>query len=51
MTDKKMGVSALALFSLCAVLVLDTLTASASIGVSSLAGGHLCWLYLLSPMG
>lgn len=36
MEDKKMGITPIALFSLCAVLVVDTLTASASIGVSSI---------------
>lgn len=51
MTSKKMGVTPLALFSLCAVLVVDTLTASASIGVSSLSWWLLTLVFFVIPYG
>ncbi len=51
MQDKKMGVTPLALFSLCAVLVVDTLTASASIGVSSLGWWALILVVFVVPYG
>ncbi|PNH90153.1 APC family permease [Vibrio diazotrophicus] len=51
MEDKKMGVTPLALFSLCAVLVVDTLTASASIGVSSLGWWALILVVFVLPYG
>lgn len=51
MVDKKMGVTPLALFSLCAVLVVDTLTASASIGVSSLGWWVLILVVFVLPYG
>lgn len=51
MEDKKMGVTPLALFSLCAVLVVDTLTASASIGVSSLGWWALMLVVFVLPYG
>lgn len=51
MSDKKMGIAPLALFSLCAVLVLDTLTASASIGVSSLGWWALMLVVFVIPYG
>ncbi|UPW18210.1 APC family permease [Agarivorans sp. TSD2052] len=51
MTTKKMGITPLALFSLCAVLVVDTLTASASIGVSSLGWWTLILVIFVIPYG
>ena len=51
MEDKKIGVTPLALFSLCAVLVVDTLTASASIGVSSLGWWALILVVFVLPYG
>ncbi|SHE48898.1 amino acid/polyamine/organocation transporter, APC superfamily (TC 2.A.3) [Vibrio gazogenes DSM 21264] len=51
MTEKKMGITPLALFSLCAVLVVDTLTASASIGVSSLGWWVLILAIFVLPYG
>ncbi|MEZ8646729.1 APC family permease [Vibrio cyclitrophicus] len=51
MEDKKMGVTPLALFSLCAVLVVDTLTASASIGVSSIGWWLLILVVFVLPYG
>lgn len=51
MEDKKLTVTPLALFSLCAVLVVDTLTASASLGVSSLGWWALILLVFVIPYG
>ncbi|MEZ9577926.1 MULTISPECIES: APC family permease [unclassified Vibrio] len=51
MEDKKMGITPLALFSLCAVLVVDTLTASASIGVSSIGWWLLILVVFVLPYG
>ncbi|HIF5619480.1 amino acid permease [Vibrio parahaemolyticus] len=51
MADVKMGVTPLALFSLCAVLVVDTLTASAAIGVSSLGWWALILVIFVLPYG
>ncbi|MFV0574454.1 MAG: APC family permease [Vibrio sp.] len=51
MTDKKLGIAPLALFSLCAVLVIDTLTASASIGVSSIGWWVLTLVVFVIPYG
>ncbi len=47
----KMGVTSLALFSLCAVIVLDTLTASASIGVSAVGWWLLTFVIFVIPYG
>jgi len=47
----KMGVTSLALFSLCAVIVVDTLTASASIGVSSIGWWILTLVVFVIPYG
>lgn len=46
-----MGITPLALFSLCAVLVVDTLTASASIGVSSIGWWLLILVVFVLPYG
>ncbi|MGR5120917.1 APC family permease [Vibrio astriarenae] len=51
MEEKKMGITPLALFSLCAVLVVDTLTASASIGVSSIGWWALVLVVFVLPYG
>ncbi len=51
MADVKMGITPLALFSLCAVLVVDTLTASAAIGVSSLGWWALILVIFVIPYG
>ncbi len=51
MADVKMGITPLALFSLCAVLVVDTLTASAAIGVSSLGWWALILVIFVLPYG
>ncbi|MGL6312797.1 APC family permease [Vibrio sp. WXL103] len=51
MAEKKMGITPLALFSLCAVLVVDTLTASASIGVSSIGWWALILVIFVLPYG
>ncbi|MDR9828717.1 APC family permease [Vibrio sp. FNV 38] len=51
MEEKKMGIAPLALFSLCAVLVVDTLTASASIGVSSIGWWLLILVVFVLPYG
>jgi len=47
----KMGVGSLALFSLCAVIVVDTLTASASIGVSSIGWWLITLIIFVIPYG
>jgi len=47
----KMGVTSLALFSLCAVIVVDTLTASASIGVSAIGWWLLTFTIFVIPYG
>ncbi|MDX1300737.1 APC family permease [Photobacterium sp.] len=47
----KMGVTSLALFSLCAVIVVDTLTASASIGVSSIGWWLITLFVFVIPYG
>ncbi|MGR5150330.1 APC family permease [Photobacterium swingsii] len=47
----KMGVTSLALFSLCAVIVVDTLTASASIGVSSIGWWLVTLVIFVIPYG
>ncbi len=47
----KMGVGSLALFSLCAVIVVDTLTASASIGVSSIGWWLVTLVIFVIPYG
>ncbi|PSW18103.1 amino acid permease [Photobacterium sanctipauli] len=47
----KMGVTSLALFSLCAVIVVDTLTASASIGVSSIGWWLVTLVVFVIPYG
>nr|WP_157509074.1 APC family permease [Ferrimonas futtsuensis] len=46
-----MGVGSIALFSLCAVIVVDTLTASASIGVSSIGWWLLTFVVFVIPYG
>ncbi|WP_427981663.1 APC family permease [Agarivorans sp.] len=51
MSDNKRGVTPLALFSLCAVLVVDTLTASASIGVSAMGWWALILVIFVIPYG
>jgi len=47
----KMGVTSLALFSLCAVIVVDTLTASASMGTSSIGWWLLTLIIFVIPYG
>lgn len=47
----KMGVGSIALFSLCAVIVVDTLTASASLGVSSIGWWLLTLIVFVVPYG
>lgn len=47
----KMGVASIALFTLCAVLVVDTLTASASIGVSAIGWWVLMLIFFVIPYG
>ena len=47
----KMGVGSLALFSLCAVIVVDTLTASASIGVSAIGWWLVTLIVFVIPYG
>ncbi|KFA98700.1 APC family permease [Vibrio sp. ER1A] len=47
----KMGVTGIALFTLCAVLVVDTLTASASIGVSAIGWWVLMLVIFVIPYG
>lgn len=47
----KMGVGSLALFSLCAVIVVDTLTASASIGVSAIGWWLVTLVVFVIPYG
>ncbi len=49
--SKKMGVFSLALFSLCAVIVIDTLTASASIGVSVIGWWLVTLVFFIIPYG
>ncbi|MFM2479911.1 APC family permease [Celerinatantimonas sp. YJH-8] len=51
MNNPKMGIAPLALFSLCTVLVVDTLTASASIGVSALGWWALILVIFVLPYG
>ncbi|MDN3684732.1 hypothetical protein QW180_18795 [Vibrio sinaloensis] len=46
----KMGVAGIALFTLCAVLVVDTLTASASIGVSAIGWWVVMLIFLCHPV-
>lgn len=48
---RKMGVVSIALFTLCAVLVVDTLTASASIGVSAIGWWVLMLIFFVIPYG
>ncbi|EPA8652610.1 APC family permease [Photobacterium damselae subsp. damselae] len=48
---KKMGASNIALFCLCAVIVIDTLTASASIGVSSIGWWLVTLVIFVIPYG
>ncbi|MEF1326950.1 APC family permease [Vibrio sp. M260121] len=50
-TQGKMGVMSIALFTLCAVLVVDTLTASASIGVSSIGWWVVMLIFFVIPYG
>lgn len=50
-TQGKMGVISIALFTLCAVLVVDTLTASASIGVSSIGWWVVMLIIFVIPYG
>lgn len=50
-TQGKMGVTGIALFTLCAVLVVDTLTASASIGVSAIGWWVLMLVFFVIPYG
>ncbi|PIJ50080.1 amino acid permease [Erwinia sp. OLTSP20] len=50
-SDKKLGVGSLALFSLCAVIVIDTLTASASIGVSAIGWWLVTFIIFVIPYG
>lgn len=50
-TSGKMGVGSLALFSLCAVIVVDTLTASASMGVSSIGWWVITLVIFVIPYG
>ncbi len=47
----KMGVASIALFTLCAVLVVDTLTASASIGVSAIGWWVVMLIFFVIPYG
>ncbi|PSU33875.1 APC family permease [Photobacterium lutimaris] len=47
----KMGVGSLALFSLCAVIVVDTLTASASIGASAIGWWLVTLIVFVIPYG
>lgn len=47
----KMGVASLALFSLCAAIVVDTLTASASIGPSAVGWWLLTFVIFVIPYG
>lgn len=47
----KMGVASIALFTLCAVLVVDTLTASASIGVSAIGWWVVMLIFFVTPYG
>jgi amino acid transporter len=47
----KMGVTSIALFNLCAVLVLDSLTASASIGVSVIGWWIVTFIVFFIPYG
>ncbi|WP_237043478.1 APC family permease [Photobacterium kishitanii] len=49
--DKKMGPGNIALFCLCAVIVIDTLTASASIGVSSIGWWVITIIVFVIPYG
>lgn len=52
-TEKKgkMGVTSIALFTLCAVLVVDTLTASANIGVSAIGWWVIMLIFFVIPYG
>lgn len=50
-TQGKMGVTGIALFTLCAVLVVDTLTASASIGVSAIGWWVLMLIFFVILTG
>ncbi len=47
----KMGVTSIALFTLCAVLVVDTLTASASIGASAIGWWVVMLIFFVIPYG
>lgn len=49
--DGKMGVASIALFSMTAVIILDTLTASASIGVSSITWWLITLVVFVIPYG
>ena len=50
-TTGKMGLSSLTLFSVCAVLVVDGLTASASIGPSSITWWIITLILFVIPYG
>ena len=50
-SEKKMGPGNIALFCLCAVIVIDTLTASASIGVSSIGWWIITIVVFVIPYG
>ncbi len=50
-TTGKMGLSSLTLFSVCAVLVVDGLTASASIGPSSITWWLITLIFFVIPYG
>lgn len=49
--DQKMGVGSVALFSLCAVIAVDTLCASAAIGVSSIGWWVATLIIFIIPYG
>ncbi len=49
--DQKMGVGSVALFSLCAVIAVDTLCASAAIGVSSIGWWVVTLIIFIIPYG
>ncbi|MDG3087934.1 APC family permease [Vibrio hannami] len=50
-SDGKMGVGSIALFSLCAVIAVDTLTASASMGASSIGWWLVTLVVFVIPYG
>lgn len=49
--DQKMGVGSVALFSLCAVIAVDTLCASAAIGVSAIGWWGVTLILFIIPYG